>query len=99
SGHETSGNGLTNDGNAAGFGGAGAGAAVNPAAGSDYFNSRDGGGAGTSEPDYFSDANTAPDNSNDFFSSDDSSSSYDDTSSGDTGGGGFDSTNDNSGSW
>ena len=99
SGHDTSGNGLMNDHSGAGFGGAGAGAAVNPSAGSDYFNSRDGGGAGTSEPDYFSDANTAPDNSNDFFSSDDSSSSYDDTSSNDTGGGGFDSSNDNSGSW
>ena len=106
SGHDTSGNGLTNDGNSAGnnlggagLGAAGAGGAAAAGAGSDYFNSRDGSGnADTSAPDYFSDANTAPDNSNDFFSADDNSS-YDDTSSDDTGGGGFDSTNDNSGSW
>lgn len=102
SGHETSGNSMMNENNAGGFGGAGAAGAAGAAAssaGSDYFSSRDGGGTGSSEPDYFSDANTAPDNSNDFFSSDDSSSSYDDTSSDDTGGGGFDSSNDNSGSW
>ncbi len=107
SGHETSGNNLVNDGNnagntlggagAAGAGAAGAGAA---GAGSDYFNSRDGSGsADNAAPDYFSDANTVPDTSNDFFSSDDNASSYDDTSSGDTGGGDFDSTSDNSGSW
>ena len=103
SGHDTSGNNLVNDGsnagnNPGGTGAAGAGAAAG--AGSDYFNSRDGSGsADNAAPDYFSDANTAPDNSNDFFSSDDNSSSYDDNSSGDTGGGGFDSTSDNSGSW
>jgi uncharacterized protein len=106
SGHDTSGNSMTNDGSnagnnlgGAGAAGAGAAGAASSSAGSDYFNSRDGSGAGSSDPDYFSDANTAPDNSNDFFSSDDSSSSYDDTSSDDTGGGGFDSTSDNSGSW
>ena len=102
SGHDTGGNGLTNDGSSAGnnlggAGAAGAGAAA-AGAGSDYFNSRDGSGADTPAPDYFSDANTAPDNSNDFFSSDDNSS-YDDNSSGDTGGDGFDSTTDNSGSY
>ncbi|WP_277881454.1 TPM domain-containing protein [Hymenobacter cyanobacteriorum] len=103
SGHDTSGNSMTNDNNGGGFGGAAAGAAgaASSSAGSDYFSSRDGGSgsADNSAPDYFSDANTAPDNSNDFFSSDDNNSSYDDNSSGDTGGGGFDSTNDNSGSW
>jgi len=103
SGHDTSGNSMTNDNNGGGFGGAAAGAAgaASSSAGSDYFNSRDGGSgsADNSAPDYFSDANTAPDNSNDFFSSDDNNSSYDDNSSSDTGGGGFDSTNDNSGSW
>ena len=104
SGHDTSGNSMaTNDGSNAGShlgdaGAAGAGAAA-AGAGSDYFNSRDGGGTENTAPDYFSDANTAPDNSNDFFSADDNSSSYDDTSSGDTGGGDFDSTSDNSGSW
>ena len=102
SGHDTSGNGLANDGTslggAAGAGAANTGAAA-PGAGSDYFNSRDGGGADAPAPDYFSDANTAPDNSNDFFSSDDNkNSSYDDTASDDTGGGGFDGS-DNSGSW
>ena len=103
SGHDTSGNGLVNDGSNAGnnLGGAGvAGGAAAAGAGSDYFNSRDGSGsADNAAPDYFSDANTAPDNSNDIFSSDDNNSSYDDNSSGDTGGGGFDSTSDNSGSW
>ncbi|GAA4043894.1 hypothetical protein GCM10022409_32470 [Hymenobacter glaciei] len=104
SGHDTSGNSMVNDGSNAGngnnLGGAGVagGAAAGSAAGSDYFNAREGGGADTSAPDYFSDANTAPDTSNDFFSSDDNSS-YDDTSSNDTGGGGFDSGSDNSGSW
>jgi uncharacterized protein len=103
SGHDNSGNGLMNDGSnmghagGAGLGAAGAGAAA-AGAGSDYFSSRDGSGADNTGPDYFSDANTASDNSNDFFSSDDNSS-YNDTSSDDTGGGGFDSTNDNSGSW
>jgi uncharacterized membrane protein YgcG len=108
SGHDTSGNNLSNYDNsgnnnnnnsnfntgAAGAAGAGTGAA------SDYFSSRDGGMADSSNasPDYFSDDNTASDNSSDYFSSDDNSS-YDDTSSGDTGGGGFDSTSDNSGSW
>ncbi|MET4075865.1 TPM domain-containing protein [Hymenobacter sp. UYCo722] len=102
SGHDTAGNGLMNDGSNAGnnLGGAGAaGAGTAAGAGSDYFNSRDGSGADNQAPDYFSDANTAPDNSNDFFSSDDNNSSYDDTSSGDTGGGGFDGTTDNSGSY
>jgi uncharacterized protein len=102
SGHDTSGSNLVNDGSNAGqnLGGAGAaGGAAAAGAGSDYFNSRDGSGsADNTTPDYFSDANTAPDNGNDFFSSDDNSS-YDDTSSGDTGGGDFDSTSDNSGSW
>ena len=102
SGHDTSGSGLTNDGSTAGTNLGGAGAASGTAAagaGSEYFNSRDGSGADTPAPDYFSDANTAPDNSNDFFSSDDNNSTYDDTSSNDTGGGGFDGGNDNSGSW
>ncbi|MDO7851169.1 TPM domain-containing protein [Hymenobacter convexus] len=102
SGHDTSGNNYANDGNnstfntgagaAAGAAGAGTGAA------SDYFSGRDGGTADNAGTDYFSDANTASDNSSDYFSSDDNSS-YDDTSSGDTGGGGFDSGSDNSGSW
>jgi len=102
SGHDTSGNSMTNGGGNAGnnLGGAGAaGGAAAAGAGSDYFNSRDSSGADNPAPDYFSDANTAPDNSSDFFSSDDNNPSYDDTSSGDTGGGGFDSTSDNSGSW
>ena len=100
SGHDTSGNSMTNDGGNPGhLGGAAAGAAAAPGAGSDYFNSREGSGTENQAPDYFSDANTAPDNSNDFFSSDDNNSTYDDTSSNDTGGGGFDSGNDNSGSW
>ncbi|GAA3971728.1 TPM domain-containing protein [Hymenobacter antarcticus] len=109
SGHDTSGSNLANDGTNAGFGAgagtgaaAGAGAAGTAAAG-DYFNSRDGGtGSGeTAGPDYFSDANTAPDTSSDYFSTDDNNSSYDDTSSNDTGGGGFDGgdTDNNSGSW
>ena len=108
SGHDTSGSNLANDGTNAGFGagaagtGAAAGAAGTAAAG-DYFNSRDGGNGGneTAGPDYFSDANTAPDTSSDYFSPDDNNSSYDDTSSDDTGGGGFDGgdTDNNSGSW
>lgn len=105
SGHDTAGNSMTNDNNTGSLGGTGAGAAgaagaASSSAGSDYFNSRDGsGGADNPAPDYFSDANTAPDNSGDAFSSDDNSSSYDDNSSGDTGGGDFDGTSDNSGSW
>ncbi|MFC6221893.1 TPM domain-containing protein [Hymenobacter artigasi] len=101
SGHDTSGQNLSNYDNNnsnSNLGAAAAGAAGTGAA-SDYFSGRDGGTADNSAPDYFSDANTAPDNSNDFFSSDDNNSSYDDTSSNDTGGGGFDSGNDNSGSW
>ena len=96
SGHDTSGQNLANDGTAHHPGGAGA---ADPNAGGDYFNSRGGAAADTSAPDYFSDANTAPDNSSDYFSSDSGSSTYDDSGSGDTGGGGFDSTSDNSGSW
>ena len=101
SGHDTSGQSLANDGGNANInsGAAGAAGAAAPGSGSDYFNSRDGRGADNPAPDYFSDANTAPDNSNDFFSSDDNNSSYDDTTSGDTGGGDFDGDNDNSGSW
>ena len=105
SGHETSGQNLSNDGNNTnvGAGAAGAGAAgAGTAAAGDYFSGRDGSNAGAenSAPDYFSDDNTAADNtSSDYFSSDDNNSSYDDTSSDDTGGGGFDSDNDNSGSW
>ena len=96
SGHDTSGQNLANDGTASYVGGAGA---ADPNAGGDYFNSRGGASADTSAPDYFSDANTAPDNSSDYFSSDSGSSSAGDSSSGDSGGGGFDSTSDNSGSW
>ncbi|MGY3088198.1 uncharacterized protein ACVWYF_001231 [Hymenobacter sp. UYAg731] len=100
SGHDTSGQNLSNDNNNSNFNtGAGAAGAAGTGAASDYFSGRDGGTADNSAPDYFSDANTAPDNSNDLFSSDDNNSSYDDTSSNDTGGGGFDSGSDNSGSW
>ena len=103
SGHDTSGNGLNNEGSgqhnldpntSAGAAGLGAGAA----GGSDYFANRDGGADTGASPDYFSDAATSADTSNDYFS-DDSSSSYDDSSSGDTGGGGFDSDNGSSGSF
>ena len=100
SGNGTAGNSMTNDNNTGSLGGAGAAGAASSSAGSDYFNSRDGSGAADNPaPDYFSDANTAPDNSGDIFSTDDNSSSYDDNSSGDTGGGDFDGTSDNSGSW
>jgi uncharacterized protein len=98
SGHESDASAPHNfdSGTAAGVGGAGLGGAVPPAnAGSDYFNSRNGGDADNAGPDYFSDENTA-DSSGDYFSD---NSSYDDTSSDDTGGGGFDSNDDNSGSW
>ena len=98
SGHETAGNSMTNDSNT-GLGGAGVAGAAASSAGSDYFKSREGNGTANPAPDYFSDANTAPDKSNDFFSTDDNNSSYDDNSSGDTGGGSFDETSDNSGSW
>ena len=104
SGHDTSGQNLSNDGSNAnsGAGAAGAGAAgAGTAAAGDYFSRRDADNAGTdnSAPDYFSDDNTAADNSSsDYFSSDDNSS-HDDTTSNDTGGGGFDGGNDNSGSW
>lgn len=102
SGHDTSGNNLSNDNNNYGTGtaaGAGLAGAAGTGAASDYFSSRDGGTTESAGPDYFSDNNTAADNSSDYFSSDDNSSSYDDTSSNDSGGGGFDSGNDNSGSW
>ncbi|MFD2718966.1 TPM domain-containing protein [Hymenobacter monticola] len=106
SGHDTSGNHYAGDGDnsnsnfntgagAAGMAGA---AGAGTGAASDYFSGRDGGTADSGGTDYFSDANTASDNSSDYFSSDDNSS-YDDSSSGDTGGGGFDSGDDNSGSW
>ena len=101
SGHDTSGQNLAGDGSNSNLGAstaAGAGAAGTGAA-SDYFSGREGGGADTSSPDYFSDANTAADNNSDYFSADDNNSSYDDTSSNDTGGGGFDSTDDNSGAF
>ncbi|GAB3877290.1 hypothetical protein GCM10028824_37070 [Hymenobacter segetis] len=101
SGHDTSGQNLSNYGNNnSNFNtGAGAAGAAGTGAASDYFSNRDGGTADNSAPDYFSDDNTAADNKSDYFSSDDNNSSYDDTSSNDTGGGGFDSGNDNSGSW
>jgi uncharacterized membrane protein YgcG len=102
SGHDTSGQNLSNYDNNSNFNTGAAGAAgaglAGTSAGSDYFSSRDGGTADNASPDYFSDENTASDNSSDYFSSNDNSS-YDDTSSDDTGGGGFDSGNDNSGSW
>ncbi len=104
SGHDTAGQNLAGDGSNSNFGagtaaGAGAAGAAGTGAASDYFSGREGGGADTSSPDYFSDANTAADNNSDYFSADDNNSSYDDTSSNDTGGGGFDSTDDNSGSF
>ena len=105
SGHDTSGNNYAADGSnsnlntgAAGAAGAAGAGAFGTGAASDYFSGRDGGTADNTAPDYFSDENTAADNSSDYFSSDDNSS-YDDNSSGDTGGGGFDSGDDNSGSW
>ncbi|GAB3587741.1 TPM domain-containing protein [Hymenobacter daeguensis] len=99
SGHDTSGNNLSNyDNNNNNNFNTGAAGAAGTGAASDYFSSRDGGTADNASPDYFSDDNTAADNSSDYFSSNDNSS-YDDTSSDDTGGGGFDSGNDNSGSW
>jgi uncharacterized membrane protein YgcG len=100
SGHDTSGQNLSNFDNNSNFntGAAGAAGAAGTGAASDYFSGRDGGTAENASPDYFSDENTASDNSSDYFSSNDNSS-YDDTSSDDTGGGGFDSSNDNSGSW
>ncbi|GAB3859385.1 hypothetical protein GCM10028822_35850 [Hymenobacter terrigena] len=101
SGHDTSGQNLSNyDNNNNNFNtGAGAAGAAGTGAASDYFSNRDGGTADNSSPDYFSDDNTAADNNSDYFSGDDNNSSYDDTSSNDTGGGGFDSGSDNSGSW
>ena len=101
SGHDTSGQNLSNDNNNnSNFNtGAGAAGAAGTGAASDYFSGRDGGTADNSTPDYFSDDNTAADNKSDYFSSDDNNPSYDDTSSNDTGGGGFDGGSDNSGSW
>jgi hypothetical protein len=101
SGHDTSGQNLSNyDNNNSNFNtGAGAAGAAGTGAASDYFSNRDGGTTDNSAPDYFSDDNTGADNNSDYFSSDDNNSSYDDTSSNDPGGGGFDSGNDNSGSW
>ncbi|MBO2010255.1 TPM domain-containing protein [Hymenobacter negativus] len=99
SGHDTSGQNMSNyDNSNFNTGAAGVAGAAGTGAAGDYFSSRDGGTTENTSPDYFSDANTASDNSSDYFSSDDNSS-YDDPSSGDTGGGGFDSSNDNSGSW
>jgi uncharacterized protein len=100
SGHDTSGQNLSNYDNNSNFntGAAGAAGAAGTGAASDYFSGRDGGTTDNASPDYFSDENTASDNSSDYFSANDNSS-YDDTSSDDTGGGGFDSSNDNSGSW
>lgn len=101
SGHDTSGQNLSNyDNNNSNLNsGAAAAGAAGTGAASDYFSGRDGGTNEGSAPDYFSDDNTAADNKSDYFSSDDNNSSYDDTSSNDTGGGGFDSGSDNSGSW
>lgn len=96
SGHDTSGNNLSNYDNNSNFN-SGTGGAADTGAASDYFSSRDGSTDGGASPDYFSDENTASDNSSDYFSSDDNSS-YDDTSSGDVGGS-FDSGDNNSGSW
>ena len=100
SGHDTSGQNLSNDNTNNNVNtDAGAAGAAGTGAASDYFANRNDGTADTSAPDYFSDDNTTADNKSDYFSSDDNNSSYDDTSSNDTGGGDFDSGSDNSGSW